>query len=153
MTNPMIEQAAERLRTAAETRTPCEPVRDLIGDSDLETVYRVPALVTESRCAAGHRMIGRTAAAVQGELGVESPDFGHLFSDMAFADHEPMPLTGFLQPRVEAEVAFVLGRDLDLAGATVADTQPSPESRAVHTLGPSTGTTGPSALDLMKEAS
>ncbi|MFC0531755.1 2-keto-4-pentenoate hydratase [Phytohabitans kaempferiae] len=120
-----IEAAARRLLDAAATGTPCAPVRDLIGATDQERAYQVQAAVNAYRTAGGQRVVGHkiglTSPAVQAQLGVGSPDFGTLFGDMAYADREPMPLSRFLQPRVEAEIAFVLGRDLDVPSPTVAD--------------------------------
>lgn len=125
MTTPGVDAGAERLIAAAETRTPCAPVRDLIGETDQDAAYQVQSLVTEHRLAGGQRVVGRkiglTSAAVQAQLGVPSPDFGTLFGDMAFADREPMSLDLFLAPRAEAEVAFVLDHDLDVEMANVAD--------------------------------
>ncbi|AMB60222.1 2-keto-4-pentenoate hydratase [Microterricola viridarii] len=119
-----VRSADERLRTAAETGVPCAPVRDLLGD-DQDAAYAVQSLGTARRLAAGHRLIGRkvglTSSAVQAQFGVYSPDYGALFDDMVAADREPIELSRFLQPRVEAEVAFVLGRDLDSPTANVAD--------------------------------
>ncbi len=116
---------AGRLIDASETGIPCAPVRDVLGETDQNLAYRVQALVTEHRLAGGQRVVGRkiglTSRSVQSQLGVHSPDFGTLLSGMAYADREPLPLGRFLQPRVEAEVAFVLGRDLDVDCANVAD--------------------------------
>lgn len=121
----IVEQAADRLATAASSGVPCAPVRDLIGDQDQDAAYQVQALLTDRRTAAGERIVGRkiglTSRAVQTQLGVDSPDFGTLFGPMAYVDREPIPLARFLQPRVEAEVAFVLGHDIDRPDATVAD--------------------------------
>ncbi|HJE60933.1 MAG TPA: fumarylacetoacetate hydrolase family protein [Nocardiopsis listeri] len=121
----IIEQAAQRLLTAAATATPCAPVRDLLGEHDQELAYEVQESITRSRLAAGARVVGRkiglTSRAVQEQLGVPSPDFGTLLDDMVHADREPLPLERFLQPRIEGEVAFVLGRDITSATPTVAD--------------------------------
>lgn len=114
---PEIAQAAERLREAAATSTPCAPVRDLIGRDDLAAAYAVQARLTADRIAAGARVVGRkiglTSRAVQEQLGVDQPDFGVLFDDMAHLDGDVLDAGAVLQPRVEAEVAFVLGADLD----------------------------------------
>lgn len=113
----MIEAAAWRLAEAARTRTPCAPVRDLIGSHDAAAAYAVQEHLTHVRVAAGASVVGRkvglTSAAVQAQLGVDQPDFGVLLDDMAYEDGGTIPIGRFLQPRVEAEVAFVLKHDLD----------------------------------------
>ena len=122
-----IDAAADRLRQATRTRTPCPPVRDLIGRDDINTAYAVQRLLVRDRLAAGGRVVGRkiglTSAAVQQQLGVDRPDFGVLFTDMQIANGGVVPAGVLLQPKVEAEVAFILGRDLDGAidDATVRD--------------------------------
>jgi 2-keto-4-pentenoate hydratase len=120
-----VETAAVRLREAAASRRPCAPVRDLIGAQDVALAYQVQEAGTRARLAAGARLVGRkiglTAVAVQNQFGVHQPDYGMLFADMALADGESVPAGRLLQPRAEAEVAFVLGRDLDREGLTCAD--------------------------------
>jgi 2-keto-4-pentenoate hydratase len=117
-------EAAARLRQAVASRTPCAPVRDLIGRDDTAAAYAVQRLLTEERVAGGGRIVGRkiglTSPAVQRQLGVDRPDFGVLFADMEVADGGVISTGRLLQPKVEAEVAFVLGRDLD-ARADVRD--------------------------------
>ncbi len=112
-----IAAAAERLRQAMRTKQPCPPVRDLIGRDDVSTAYAVQRLLVEERLAAGAEVVGRkiglTSPAVQQQLGVDRPDFGVLFADMEIANGGVVPDGVLLQPKIEAEVAFVLGRDLD----------------------------------------
>lgn len=54
-------------------------------------------------------------------MGVDQPDFGHLTAGMFHLEHAPIPATSFIQPRIEPEIAFVLGRRLEGPGVTVAD--------------------------------
>ncbi len=109
------EAAADRLVTAAATATPCPPVRELLPDATLDDGYAVQRLVHE-RTSAGRQRVGRkiglTSEAVQRQMGVDTPDLGMLHADMAYADGETIPYDRLLQPRIEAEVAFVLGADL-----------------------------------------
>ncbi|MGV9772862.1 2-keto-4-pentenoate hydratase [Streptosporangium sp. NPDC003464] len=111
-----IAAAVERLAGAAASGVPCAPVRDLIGRNDLAAAYAVQAELAGSRLAAGARISGRkiglTSEAVQRQLGVDQPDLGVLFDDMAYADGDAIPVGRVLQPRAEAEIAFVLRSDL-----------------------------------------
>ena len=117
MTDARIGDAADRLTRAARTRTPCAPVRDLIGADDVELAYAVQRRLTEERLAGGARVVGRkiglTSPAVQKQLGVDRPDFGVLFDDMDVSGPGLVDSARLLQPKAEAEVAFVLGADLD----------------------------------------
>ncbi|KPC94911.1 2-keto-4-pentenoate hydratase [Streptomyces sp. NRRL F-6602] len=120
-----MDDVAALLTAAAKTRTPCAPIREHLGATDIDAAYEVQRRLVAARTAAGARRVGAkiglTARAVQQQFGVFQPDFGVLFADMVYAHTEPVPLGRFLQPRAEGEIAFVLGRDLDMPGATVAD--------------------------------
>ncbi|WP_155826717.1 2-keto-4-pentenoate hydratase [Jongsikchunia kroppenstedtii] len=111
-----ITKAAERLRVARDTGCTCAPIRDLIAVTDLSAAYRVQQGFNESRLTAGARVVGRkiglTSVAVQQQLGVDQPDFGVLFDDMVYASGDVVPMDRLLQPRAEAEIAFVLSADL-----------------------------------------
>jgi 2-keto-4-pentenoate hydratase len=112
-----VEAAARRLENAALRGVACAPVADLLGRDDIDSAYQVQHHLTQRRLAAGARVVGRkiglTSAAVQRQVGVERPDFGTLFDDMRYEDGEEIPIGRLLQPRVEAEVAFLLARDID----------------------------------------
>ncbi|WP_433527470.1 2-keto-4-pentenoate hydratase [Nocardia pseudovaccinii] len=113
----VVEAAAARLIRAAADRQPCAPVRDLIGSTDVGAAYAVQERLTAARLAVGAIMVGRkiglTSPAVQAQLGVDRPDFGVLFADMQCSEEQVVAMDRLLQPKVEAEIAFVLNRDLD----------------------------------------
>lgn len=108
--------AALRLRTARTGLQPCAPVRDLIDVVDIDAAYAAQEFNTAHWLAEGRRLVGRkiglTSKSVQSQLGVGEPDYGMLFADMAVADGEEVATHTVMQPRVEGEVAFCLGRDL-----------------------------------------
>lgn len=116
-TTDLVSAAADRLRAAAASGVPCAPVRDLLGADDIDLAYAVQKTLADERRAAGARVAGRkiglTSPAVQRQLGVHQPDFGILFDDMDVSALENVPTGRLLQPKAEAEIAFVLRADLD----------------------------------------
>jgi 2-keto-4-pentenoate hydratase len=122
---PSIAEAAERLRRAHEMYAPCQPVRDILPAEDVAAAYAVQEANTEHRLRSGRRLIGRkiglTSKAVQAQFGVDRPDYGMLFDDMDVPLGENIELHRVLQPRVEAEIGFVFGRDVDQAMPTTTD--------------------------------
>lgn len=122
---PAVTKAADTLTEATRTGIACPPVRSLFADGDIDAAYAVQQLNVRHGVAAGRRPVGRkiglTSPAVQRQLGVDRPDFGALFADMAVAEGSPVPAGRLLQPKVEAEVALVLGSDLTQRDCTVAD--------------------------------
>lgn len=120
-----IPAAAEALRSARETRTPIARISETFGISALDAAYAVAELNTQSRVAAGARIVGKkvglTSKAVQQQLGVDQPDFGVLFDDMECLDGDAVPMRRLIQPKAEAEIAFVVGRDLSTAKPSYAE--------------------------------
>ncbi|MEW6598544.1 MAG: fumarylacetoacetate hydrolase family protein [Pseudomonadota bacterium] len=106
---------AARLRAAYGGAT-LPPLRDVLAPTDIEGAYAVQEANTRFWIAEGRRLVGRkvglTSKAVQTQLGVDRPDFGALFDDMQVADGGVVPVARLIQPRAEAEVALVLGKDL-----------------------------------------
>ena len=125
MPNDTIVQAAERLWLAAETQETCAPIRDLIGTTDLASAYAIQQINTEKRRKSGARVVGSkiglTSPAVQQQLGVDQPDFGLLFRDMEVDQGLEMDYSLLMQPKVEAEIAFILGKDLTMEQPTSAE--------------------------------
>jgi 2-keto-4-pentenoate hydratase len=113
----VIEDLAARLREAEATGVAIAPIRDELAGGGVQGAYAVQSANTAWHVANGRRIVGRkiglTAKAVQAQLGVDSPDFGMLFADMEVVDGEEIAQSRLMQPRVEAEISLVLGRDLD----------------------------------------
>ena len=120
-----IQKAADALHQAHTSKTPCAPIRDLLEDGDVDAAYAVQETNTKRWLAEGRKLVGRkiglTSVAVQNQLGVNQPDYGMLFADMAIAEGDEMPLGALLQPKAEAEVAFVIGKDLTDKQLTLSD--------------------------------
>ncbi|MEO1064311.1 MAG: fumarylacetoacetate hydrolase family protein [Actinomycetota bacterium] len=124
-----VERLADRLWVAAQQRTTIEPMGDelaRIGDDLVETAYavqqhNVDRRIREEGARVCGRKIGLTSVAVQQQLGVDQPDFGALYADRCHGSGETIPFDVLQLGRVEAEVALVLGDDLDLGTHTVTD--------------------------------
>jgi len=121
----VIQDVAARLRHAAESGKPIPPIRETLEGGGVAAAYAVQQANTDHALKQGRRLVGRkiglTSKSVQKQLGVDSPDFGMLFADMALYDGEEVAMKRLMQPKVEAEIAFVLERDLTRPGATLAD--------------------------------
>lgn len=119
-----VAAAAERIMNAWKTGESAAPVRDVLGDGDVQAAYAAQELNTRQWLAEGRvlsgRKIGLTSLSVQKQLGVDQPDYGMLFADMEVQDGEEIAWSRLQQPKVEAEVAFVIGKPLDDGPITMA---------------------------------
>ncbi|KOX10864.1 2-keto-4-pentenoate hydratase [Micromonospora profundi] len=121
-----IEGANRELAEARSTGKPCPPLRGrLLPEGDVESAYRVQQLQARAWQDRGERRVGAkiglTSRVVQEAFGVFQPDFGVLTDVMAVGDGVEVDIDRLLQPRVEAEIAFVLDRDLDDPQITTVD--------------------------------
>ncbi len=112
-----IEAVANTLFEARANARAIEPVRHRLPAKDIETAYAIQQRIVGRHQAAGARIVARkiglTSSAVQAQLGVDQPDFGVLFDFMAHhGDEVELSLKDLISPRIEAEIAFVLGRDI-----------------------------------------
>jgi 2-keto-4-pentenoate hydratase len=117
-------ELAFRIREAY-AGTPIEPIRSKLAELDIDAAYAIQHENTAFWQAAGRRLVGSkiglTSLAVQKQLGVDRPVFGVLFADMLIGEDEPIALGRVLQPKIEAEVAFLIDRDVEVEAPTVAD--------------------------------
>jgi 2-keto-4-pentenoate hydratase len=120
-----IKKAADLLYAASTSGQACDPIRTLLDEGDLNAAYKVQEINTKRGLEAGRRLVGRkiglTSKAVQNQLGVGQPDYGMLFADMARTEAEEVKLSDILQPKVEAEIAFILKHDLENPDLTMSD--------------------------------
>jgi 2-keto-4-pentenoate hydratase len=118
------EALAQRLRDAYHTGA-VPPLRDGIRPDDADGAYAVQLINTKFWITQGRRVIGRkvglTSEAVQRQLGVDQPDFGVLFDDMLVPNGGTLDVRKVLQPKIEAEIALTLGKDLVGTGTSVLD--------------------------------
>lgn len=120
-----VREAADRLLGAERSGKPIGQLSQAHPGMSVGDAYAVQREGIRRRLAAGAVVrgykIGLTSAAMQRMMDVDEPDYGHLLDDMFVLETVPLPAGALLQPRVEPELAFVLGRDLPEGGITVAD--------------------------------
>lgn len=119
------EEFAEKLWDAQTSGIAIDRLTDAASDLTLEQAYGIQGLNRTRREGDGAKVIGYkigiTSDAVMAWLEVDQPDFGVLFDDMVTPDGGTIVTDSLLQPRIEAELAFVLGADLKGPGITAAD--------------------------------
>lgn len=116
---------ARSLREAHSNKISIAPLRDTIGNKNIDFAYEIQNINTAVKLDNGARIIGKkiglTSLAVQEQLGVDQPDFGILFDDMEILNGLSISVTELMQPKAEAEIAFVLAEDLDTSNLTIVD--------------------------------
>jgi 2-oxo-hept-3-ene-1,7-dioate hydratase len=120
MAPEQIAAAADRLFDAERNRVQTGLLSDAYPAIDMDDAYAIQAEWVARKRAAGDGVvgwkIGLTSKAMQQALAIDIPDSGVLLESMVFADGATIPAGRFIQPRVEAEIAFVLKRPLAGAG-------------------------------------
>ena len=116
MTREEIQAAAAALDEAERTHRQIGLLSLAHPGMAMDDAYAVQAAWVEKKIAAGRRVIGRkiglTSKAMQAALAIDIPDSGILFDDMLFENDAAIPRNRFIQPRIEAEIAFVMKSDL-----------------------------------------
>ena len=120
-----MHDVAAQLLEAEKTRKTIPPLTNTYPNITLENAYQIQLLNVNQCLKTGRRLmgykVGLTSRAAQQHFGVSHPDFGHLFTPMAIPDEGELMLDELIQPKIEGEIALVLGRDLRGPGVTVVD--------------------------------
>jgi 2-keto-4-pentenoate hydratase len=126
-----LSALADRLRAAERDRAPIAPLTESYPGLEPADAYAIQLRNIRRRSApvVGHK-VGLTSAAMQQMMGVDEPDYGHLLADMRLGEDAPADAGRYCYPRVEIEVAFVLGADLPGEDCTEADVLEATEALA-----------------------
>jgi len=125
MNEELIHRYGDELYECWRTRRTVAPLLEREPSITLEDAYRIQSRYVDRRLKAGETIVGKkigvTSKPVQDFLGVFQPDFGQLTSGMVYAEGDDIDLDTLIQPKAEAELAFVLKRDLIGPGITAID--------------------------------
>ncbi|MBD8574438.1 2-oxo-hepta-3-ene-1,7-dioic acid hydratase [Pseudomonas syringae] len=121
----LIQQAAERLDQAERSREQVSQFSLQYPDITIEDAYAIQRAwvqrkIQDGRKLVGHK-IGLTSRAMQVSSNITEPDYGALLDDMFFDEGTDIPFNRFIVPRVEVELAFILGKPLKGPNVTVFD--------------------------------
>lgn len=111
-----IVQRAQRIHHAERDRSQIRQLSLQHAEMTLEDAYAVQRAwvamkLAEGRTLRGHK-IGLTSRAMQVSSQINEPDYGDLLDDMFFSEGSDIPIERFIVPRVEVELAFILGKPL-----------------------------------------
>ncbi len=119
------KKAARLLLDAEQQRQPVVQLSKTWPDIAIEDAYAIQAEVIRHKVAAGAKIIGHkiglTSKAMQQSSQIDEPDYGHLLDTMMVADGAKVPHANYCIPRVEVELAFVLGKPLKGPGVGLLD--------------------------------
>ncbi len=120
-----IQALAAELDQAEKTRVQVRhfslryPTMTIEDGYAIQTAW-VKLKLAQGRVAKGHK-IGLTSRAMQISSNITEPDFGTLLDDMFFPEGTDLPMSRFIAPRVEVELAFILKKKLEGTGVTIFD--------------------------------
>lgn len=118
-------EIAQRLRQAEHTRTPTRQISQSHPHLTIEDAYAIQRAGVALAAADGRvvkgRKIGLTSRVMQQAVGIDEPDYGVLYDDMFYADGAVVSRDRFIAPRIEVELAFVLGDSLRGPDCTIYD--------------------------------
>ncbi|MBP6115919.1 MAG: 2-oxo-hepta-3-ene-1,7-dioic acid hydratase [Neisseriaceae bacterium] len=121
----IIQDLAQQLNQAEKSRTQLKQFSLTQPDITIEDAYAIQKAwvalkIEEGRKLVGHK-IGLTSRAMQVSSNITEPDYGALLDDMFFDEGTEIPFERFIVPRVEVELAFILGKPLSGPNCTIFD--------------------------------
>src|ERR671910_3012721 len=125
LSNADRQRAAGILLAAEKDRQPALQLSKTFPDISIEDAYAIQGEVVRQKVKEGARIIGHkvglTSKAMQASSQIDEPDFGHLLDYMMIADGAKVPHASYCRPRVEIELAFILGKRLMGPGVGLTD--------------------------------
>jgi 2-oxopent-4-enoate hydratase len=125
LSEKVIEDYAKSLVKAEDTQTPIEPITTEYPNLTIEDAYKIQLKVVSEKTKRGEIIVGKkiglTSKAMQQLGGIFEPDYGFLTDRMIAYEDFPVKRSDFINPGVEAEIAFVLKKDLEGPGIIVSD--------------------------------
>lgn len=125
MTPEQRDDAAMRLEQAERTRKQIGLLSIDFPAIDMDDAYAIQSALVRRKEQAGRRRtgwkIGLTSKAMQSALNIDIPDSGVLLDDMMVGNGATIAAGRFIQPRIEAEIAFIMKAPLKGPGVTAAD--------------------------------
>ncbi|WP_366924357.1 fumarylacetoacetate hydrolase family protein [Metallumcola ferriviriculae] len=123
MNKTQIKEAAEILYRAGQELDPVAALTEKYPQITLDDAYQIQITNIDKKVSEGAKVVGKkiglTSRAMQEMLGVPEPDYGHLLDNMVLEEELPVKLSNLLQPKVEAEIAFILKEELKGPGVTL----------------------------------
>lgn len=124
LSEAVVRELADALWNAEVTRTAIAPLTETVPRITVDDAYEIQLVNVRRRLEQGARTVGKkiglTSKAMQRQLQVDQPDYGHLLDTMCVAEGDLVSLSQFLQVRTEPEIAFIMGKQLAGPGVTVA---------------------------------
>jgi 2-oxo-hept-3-ene-1,7-dioate hydratase len=118
-------KAADILMNAAKTRQQAAQLSTTFPGITIDDAYAISTEVANRKMAAGRKLIGHkvglTSRAMQRSSQIDEPDFGYLFDNMMIPDGTKIAHADYCRPRVEIELAFILGKQLKGPGIGLTD--------------------------------
>lgn len=122
LSQEQIKNEAQALYRAERNKCALRPFTEKFPNISTEEAYRIQLAWVEMKITDGAKVVGKkiglTSQAMQKMLNVDQPDYGHIFDNMVLQDGVVFRVAELIQPKIEAEIAFILDREVKGPGVT-----------------------------------